>query len=131
VCRFLCCDRPTSKVVKDPPIPPNFCILSIDHSSNQAMLQRFAPARIALHVLLACFFLVARINSVSWKYLPLRTPAHKDSGLVMRRHPCFPSIARIKHRRSRNPIPPLHFGWFSRSQLIQCMCRLSAELPHQ
>ena len=73
----------------------------------------------ARQVALACFFLVALMNSVSWKYHPFSTPAHKESGLVIRRQPCFPSIARLKHLRSRKANAPYAlrtgkpapFGW--------------------
>jgi hypothetical protein len=43
----------------------------------QALLER-----IARNIWLACFFLVALIESDSWKYLPLRTLAHKEVHLV-------------------------------------------------
>ena len=62
----------------------------------------------------------------SFQYL-----AHEESGLVRRRQPCFPSIARLKDCMLRKPMPPFTLGTSSLSHESQCSERLSNELPHQ
>jgi hypothetical protein len=64
------------------------------------------PSKIACQVWLACLFRVAVRKSASWKYLPFKTLAHKDSGFSTNLQPCFPSMARLNNLRSRKPIPP-------------------------
>ena len=86
------------------------------------------PATIARQVADADFGTVASWNSQSGKYLPFKTRAHRELGLVMKRHPCFPSSARLNKRRSRKPIPPLHFSVANLSHDIHCIEHLSMEL---
>jgi hypothetical protein len=49
----------------------------------------YLPFRIAHQVCKQFFFLVAFTNSPLWKYLPFRTLAHREFGLVISLHPCL------------------------------------------
>ena len=107
-------DRAPIEMVREPFVSPNSCRYTIHHSSDQTGLQGFPSSQY-------CTPSAARFS----------TRAQRESARVRRRQPCFPSIARLKHLRSRKPIPPLFFGFVRLSHFIQCIRRLSAELPHQ
>jgi hypothetical protein len=63
--------------------------------------RRSLPWRVLLHIYDDDLGLGACQKSVSGKYLPLRTLAHKDPGSVSKCYPCLASITWLKRMRYR------------------------------
>ena len=65
------------------------------------------------------------------KYFALKQLSNNESFPCINLHPCLASIARLKLRISRKPIPPSFLGVDSVSQLLQWIFLSLPTCPHQ
>ena len=66
-----------------------------------------------------------------WQYLPRKTWDRRQSGLVRTRHDCLARSALLKSWMSRNPNPPIFFGFESLVQDVQHILFLLSLPSHQ